>query len=373
MKNHFKTGLPLRIQGVLVCLFALALLPIPASERPDVLGQPYLLDTGLTSRSISFENTRGEPGGGGKASSNLGPGRKGAPAREIKPGETVQLADIAGPGTIRHIWITTSGEPVAQRECVIRAYWDGQEHPSLECPIGDIFGFAHGKITSYQSAVHSCGPTGGRNLWLPMPFASRARLTFSNEGRKSATLFYQITYTVGDRHPKDVGRLHVLFRRENPTTEKKDFELLPQRSQKGRFIGSVIGIRNLHPDQWWGEGEIKVYMDGDKEWPTIVGTGSEDYVGLAWGIQQATFLYNGCSLNERNFVSMYRWHLHDPIAWRKECRIAIQQIAYKSGLAETSDDWSCATFWYEPVPSAKLPVLPDATARIADIWKEQKP
>jgi hypothetical protein len=220
MKNHFKTGLPLRIQGVLVCLFALALLPIPASERPDVLGQPYLLDTGLTSRSISFENTRGEPGGGGKASSNLGPGRKGAPAREIKPGETVQLADIAGPGTIRHIWITTSGEPVAQRECVIRAYWDGQEHPSLECPIGDIFGFAHGKITSYQSAVHSCGPTGGRNLWLPMPFASRARLTFSNEGRKSATLFYQITYTIGDRHPKDVGRLHVLFRRENPTTEK---------------------------------------------------------------------------------------------------------------------------------------------------------
>jgi hypothetical protein len=167
-----------------------------------------------------------------------------------------------------------------------------------------------------------------------------------------------------------VGRLHVLFRRENPTTEKKDFELLPKREQKGRFIGSVIGIRNLHPDRWWGEGEIKVYMDGDKEHPTIVGTGSEDYVGLAWGIQQTPFLYNGCSLNENNFVSMYRWHLPDPVAWRREARITIQQIAWKKGLVETEDDWSCATFWYEPVPSAKLPTMPNLQARTADIWKD---
>ena len=110
-------------------------------------------------------------------------------------------------------------------------------------------------------------------------------------------LFYQITYTLGDKHAEDVGRLHTLFRRENPTTLKKDFELLPLRKQKGRYVGSVIGIRNLHPDQWWGEGEIKVYMDGDKDFPTICGTGSEDYVGLAWGVQQTPFLYNGCSLN----------------------------------------------------------------------------
>ena len=124
-----------------------------------------------------------------------------------------------------------------------------------------------------------------------------------------------------------MGRLHTLFRRENPTTLKEDFELLPLRKQKGRYVGSVIGIRNLHPDQWWGEGEIKVYMDGDKEFPTICGTGSEDYVGLSWGVQQTPFLYNGCSLNQKNFVSMYRWHLADPIAWQKEGRITIQQIA----------------------------------------------
>jgi hypothetical protein len=351
-------------------LTSLGLFRATAASAPDPVREPYQLDTGLVSRSISFENPTGEPGAGGRASSNLGAGRKGAPAREIKPGETVQLCDIEGPGTIRHIWITTEPQPVVQRACVIRAYWDGQEQPSIECPIGDLFGFAHGKIVSYQSAVHSCGPTGGRNLWLPMPFVNRARLTFSNEGEKALPLFYQINYTVHDTHPRDIGRLHTLFRRENPTTLKQDFELLPLRQQKGRFIGSVMGIRNLHPAQWWGEGEIKVYMDGDKEWPTIVGTGSEDYVGLAWGVQQAAFLFNGCSLNEKSFVSMYRWHLPDPLAWRDRCRITIQQIAWKDGLAETQDDWSCATFWYEPVPSAKLPPLPDVKARTADLWKD---
>jgi hypothetical protein len=336
----------------------------------ELAREPYRLDHGLRSRSISFENPTGEPGKGGQASSNLGAGRKGAPARTIKPGESIQLCDIKGPGTIRHIWMTTDQKPLVQRACIIRVWWDGQEHPSIECPIGDLFGLAHGKIVSYQSAVHSCGPTGGRNLWLEMPFRKRARIEFTNEGADAVPLFYSIDYTLGDKHPATVGRLHVLFRRENPTTEKVDFELLPERNQSGRYIGSIIGIRNLHPDQWWGEGEIKVYLDGDQQWPTIVGTGSEDYVGLAWGIQQAPFLFNGCSLNEKQFVTMYRWHLPDPIGWRQHARITIQQIAWKDGLAETRDDWSCASFWYEPVPSATLPQMPNLKARTADIWKE---
>ena len=130
-----------------------------------------------------------------------------------------------------------------------------------------------------------------------------------------------------------------------------------------------MGIRALHAD-WWGEGEIKVYMDGDKDLPTLCGTGSEDYVGLSWGIQQLPFLYNGCSLNQKKFVSMYRWHLPDPIAWQKSGRVTIQQIAWKNGLAEVQDDWSCATFWYEPVPSAPLPKMPDVKARTADLWTD---
>jgi hypothetical protein len=341
-----------------------------SAQGPEVVSQPFLLETGLISRSVSFENPSGEPGAGGQAASKLGAGRKGAPSRDIQPGETVRLCDIKGPGTLRHFWMTTVQDPVVQRSCVIRAWWEDQGHPSIECPIGDFFGFAHGKIVSYQSAVHSCGPTGGRNFWLPMPFKTRAVITFKNEGDKTIPLFYQLTYTLGDKLPNDVGRLHVLFRRENPTTEKRDFELLPLRTQKGRFIGSVIGIRNLHPEQWWGEGEIKVYMDGDTQWPTIVGTGSEDYVGLGWGVQKAAFQYSGCNLTEKGFVSMYRWHLPDPIAWQKQARITIQQIAWKDGLAETRDDWSCATFWYEPVPSSALPPMPDLKSRTADLWKD---
>ena len=367
-----------RTIGTLAILTNLAILatllvqPALLAGQPNLVAEPYLLDTGLTSRSISFENPTGAPGQGGQAASNLGVGRKGAPARSIQPGESVQLCDIEGPGTIRHIWITTRGNPINLRSCVIRAWWEGQDHPSIECPLGDFMGFAHGKVMPYDSAAHSVGEKAGMSIWLPMAFVKRARFTFTNEGEKEIPLYYQIDYTIGDKHPEDVGRLHVLFARENTTTEKKDFELLPQRNAKGRFIGSVIGIRNLH-EQWWGEGEIKVYMDGDTDFPTICGTGSEDYVGLSWGIQQTPFLYNGCSLNENNYVSMYRWHLPDPIAWREECRITIQQIAYKGGLRETEDDWCCATFWYEPTPSAALPAMPNVKARTADIWPDPEP
>lgn len=361
------------------CLIvAIAGLGLATARGQDLVNQPYSLDNGLVSRSISFENPTGEPGAGGKAASKLGEGRKGAPSRSIKPGETVELCNIQGPGTVRNIWMTFRGDPVGMRSYVIRAYYDGQEHPSIECPAGDFFGCAHGKVMPYDSAVHSVGQKAGMMFWLPMPFTRSLRMTFTNEGPAATPLFYQINYTLGDRHAADVGKLHVLFRRENPTTVKRDFELLPRRTQKGRFIGSVIGIRNLHPGQWWGEGEIKVYMDGDKEFATIVGTGSEDYVGLSWGIQQTPYRYNGCSLNQKNgekgeeYVSMYRWHLPDPVQWKQEARITIQQIAWKGGLAETSDDWSCATFWYEPTPSAALPPMPDQKARTADIWTEEK-
>ncbi|MHC4510335.1 MAG: glycoside hydrolase family 172 protein [Planctomycetota bacterium] len=342
----------------------------PCPEAIDVVSEPYLLDTGLVSRSISFENPTGAPGEGGKAASRLGVGRKGKPSITLKAGQQVQLCDIEGPGTIRHIWMTTRRNPVNLRSLVLRAWWDGQNHPSIESPIGDLMGFAHGKVMPYYSAVHSLGQNAGMNIWLPMPFTKRARITLTNEGSQNVPLYYQIDYTIADKHPADVGRLHVLFRRENPTVMKQDLVMLPQREGKGRFVGAVLGIRNLTPGQWWGEGEIKVYMDGDTDFPTLCGTGSEDYVGLSYGMQQTPYLYNGCSLNENNFISMYRWHLPDPIAWRKECRITIQQIAWKKGLAETQDDWSCATFWYEPVPSASLPEMPDVQSRTADIWQD---
>ncbi len=339
-----------------------------SARRSDLSSEPYRLDTPLRSRSISFENPSGAVGQGGKAASRLGAGRKGAPSITLRAGQQVQLCDIYGAGTIRHIWMTTANNPANLRSLVIRAWWDGQTHPSIECPIGDFMGTAHGKVTPYFSAVHSLGRNAGMNIWLPMPFTERARITLTNEGKQDVPLFYQIDYTIDDPHPDDVGRLHVLFARQNPTTEKQDFELLPKRTGRGRYIGALIGIRNLHPGQWWGEGEIKIFMDGDTDFATIVGTGSEDYVGLSYGMQQTPYLYNGCNLDQNNFVSMYRWHLPDPIYWQNECRITIQQIAWKGGLAETEDDWSTATFWYEPVPSGPLPPMPGVERRTADIW-----
>lgn len=189
---------------------------------------------------------------------------------------------------------------------------------------------------------------------------------------------------ITDKHSKDLGRLHVLFRRENPTTEKQDFELLPKRTGKGVFVGAVVGVRTLRPG-WWGEGEIKIYMDGDTDYPTICGTGSEDWVGLSYGVQETTFQYHGCNLNYKSdkiskfldketgetkefnaeYVSMYRWHLLDPVYWKKDVRITMQQIG--CCYYETVDDWSAATFWYEPVPSAQLPKIPDASERIKDL------
>ena len=351
---------------IAMTLVTVSLLAVTLCGQTDSTGRPFDLKTKVESRSISYENPTGAPGQGGKAASNLGVGRKGSPARTLKPGETSVLCDIAGPGVIRHIWMTTRGEPVNLRSMVIRAKWDGQEHYSIECPLGDFMGIAHGHVKAYQSAVHSVGERAGMNIWIPMPFAKRAYITMTNEADKPSVLFYQIDYTINDELPDGFGRLHVLFRRQNPTTLKEDFELLPKRSAPGRFLGSVIGIRSLS-DGWWGEGEIKVYMDGDKEFPTICGTGSEDYVGLSWGIQQTPFLYNGCSLNEKGYVCMYRWHLPDPIFWKKEARITIQQIGWKNGLYERQDDWCAATFWYEPLPSAPLPPFPDLKARTADI------
>lgn len=292
----------------------------------DKKGAIYDLGTGVKSRSISFENPTGEPGNGGKEASGLGVGRKGKPAKGIAAGETVVLCDISDSGTINHIWMTGGfkDDTEALRSMVVRAYWENQEFPSIECPLGDFMGAAHAKINSYQSAVHSTGINAALNIWLPMPFATHAKITLTNESERNVTLFYQVDYTIEERHPADVGRLHVCFRRENPTTLKQDFEILPKRTGKGRFIGTVLGIRSLEPN-WWGEGEIKIFMDGDTEFPTICGTGSEDYVCLSYGMQQTPFLYHGCSLNQDGFISMFRWHLPDPIYWEKECRITIQQ------------------------------------------------
>lgn len=350
----------------------------------------YDLNQKVESRSISFENPTGERGNGGKAKNHLGVGRKGAPARGVFPGKTVVLCDIKGAGTITHIWMTGTYNNISWiddssrfkllRSTVIRAYWDGQEYPSIECPLGDFMGIAQARVAAYQSAVHSVGELAAFNMWLPMPFTKSAKITITNESDKAFEFFYQIDYTFNDKHPKDVGRLHTCFRRENPTTLKQDFEIMPKRTGKGRYMGALMGVRTLE-DAWWGEGEIKIYKDGDSTFPTICGTGAEDYICQSYGVQRNAFMYHGCNMIQdgkngvNSFISMYRWHLPDPIFWDKECRITIQQIGWNtaksgtpnSGRYERQDDWSAAAFWYEPIPSQKLPDMPNVEQRIADL------
>lgn len=190
-----------------------------------------------------------------------------------------------------------------------------------------------------------------------------------NESGVEARFYYQMDYTIGDRHQEDFGRFHVLFRRENPTTLKEDFELLPKRVSRGRYLGAVIGARILDRTHWWGEGEAKIYLDGDREFPSICTTGSEDYACLGFEVQETTHPYGGCTLCRDEFVSFYRWHLPDPVYWKKDIRVTIQQLGIEKGiLFERQDDWCCSSFWYEPVSSAPLPSFSDITDRLADIW-----
>ena len=336
------------------------------------LSEPFILNTGLRSRSISFENPSGEKGAGGTAARpETGVGRKGRPSVVIASGETVGLADIEGPGTIRHIWMATRPTPEKLRGITIRAYWEDQEHPSIESPLGDLMGFSHGMHTRFASAVHSVSDNAGLNIYLPMPFTQRARFELVNESPVEARFYYQIDYTVGDRHLDEIGRLHVHFRRENPTTLKTDFEILPFRRGRGRYIGAVLGVRILDTTHWWGEGEAKIYLDGDTEFPTICTTGTEDYACLGFELQETAHPYGGCTLYREPYVSFYRWHLPDPVFFESEIRVTIQQLGIENAkLFERQDDVSGAVFWYESLPADPLPTFASVEERLADIPRD---
>jgi hypothetical protein len=359
------TKIPSVLLGLLATMPAISTKAV--DDAGDIVAQPYIVNVPVESRSITFENPTGEKGRGGMAASKIGVGRKGAALKNIEPGETVTLCDLPGPGVIRRMWVTLPAKPENLLGFVLRGYWDGQVTPSIEAPLGDFFGCAHGIAKAYQSAIHSVTDGAGLSIFLPMPFARRARLTVTNEGdQRRVPFYYEIDCTINDRLPEDVGRLHVMYRRENPTTLGKDFEILPERKGIGRFVGCVLGIDNAD-GQWWGEGEFKVYLDGDGKFPTIVGTGTEDYIGQAWGFHQNAFLYGGVSLWEGSLFSLYRWHLKDPIYWKKDIRVTLQQLGANEavGYYDKQEDVSVAAFWYEPIPSDPLPPFPGYAARLA--------
>ena len=237
------------------------------------------------SRAINAENPHGEKGKGGMAASHLGPSRKGSPClRDIEPGATVTLAEMEGPGEINHIWITvdnktTEADCFVLRDLVIRMYWDDEETPSVESPLGDFFCCGFGRECFVNSVPVAVVPNRGFNCYFPMPFKKKAKITLENQhANKIPAFFYQVDYCLYDELPDDIAYFHAQWRRERLTEKTKDYTILDGVKGKGHYIGTYMALTTLER-YWWGEGEMKFYIDGDEEYPTICGTGTEDYFG----------------------------------------------------------------------------------------------
>ena len=331
-------------------------------------------------RSISPENFDGAKGRGGMATEgtgagcarDLGQGWKISPSIAIKAGETFTLADIKGEGAIQQIWMTPTGN---WRYSIIRIYWDDQENPSVECPVGDFFGMGWGKFAPLNSLAVCVNPGSAFNCYWEMPFRKRCRITFTNIADEEMRLYYQINYTLTDV-PEDVGYFHAQFRRSNPLPYKTDYTILDGVQGQGHYVGIYMawGVNNTG---WWGEGEIKFFMDGDKEWPTICGTGTEDYFCGSYNFEnKETKQYqefstpyaglhqvirpDGVYRSQQRF-GMYRWHITDPIRFRKDLKVTIQALGWRSGgrYLPLQDDIASVAYWYQSLPTAPFPALPD--------------
>ncbi len=288
----------------------------------------------LDSRAISFENITGERGVGGQVAN----GRKGMPQRIIKQGETVVIADVEGPATIRHIWMTFPGAPPEQMRALhMEVFYDDMTEPSISVPCLDFFGATLGRPTPMNTALTAIQEGRGFNSFVPIAFGRHIRIEITNASDRDMSFFYQLDYTLGAG--ADDGYLHCTFRRENPTTLKQDFVIEEGLRGPGRFLGCVVGIRCFEGQVWYGEGEVKIYKDGDTDFPTICGTGLEDYVGTAWGMGPHVSFYAGSQLDVRpadsnpsfsnpDYCGFYRWHVVDPIMFEREMKVTIQQIGY---------------------------------------------
>lgn len=360
---------------------------------PGLGGLP-VLGTGR-SRAINAENPKGEKGKGGMAASNLGPSRKGSPCiGEIKPGETVVLGEIEGTGIIRHIWVTVTDKTsdadcFVLRDLVLRMYWDGEESPSVEAPLGDFFCCGFGRGCVVNSAPVAVVPARGMNCFFPMPFNKSAKITIENGHKNSVSaFFYQIDYTLVDELPENTGYFHAQWRRQPITEKQKDYVVLDNVKGRGQYIGTFLALSTLER-YWWGEGEMKFYLDGDTEYPTICGTGTEDYFGGAWSfasqIEGKTVEHTYCTPymgypyyshhddsvhnNYHNddcppMRGFYRWHIPDPICFQQDIRVTLQQIGVcHSGLFERRDDVATVAYWYQLEPHGDFPPFPNRDSR----------
>ncbi|WP_197536859.1 glycoside hydrolase family 172 protein [Pseudothermotoga hypogea] len=338
------------------------------------LGSLPLLSDAET-RSISAENPTGEKGGGAKAVPDennpaflLGKGWKVRPCIDLEPQSTTVLADIAGPGIIQHIWITVDTK--AYRDTVLRMYWDEEEKPSVEVPLGDFFCNGHGMRYNVVSIPIAVNPSGGFNCYFPMPFRKRALITIENQRWEKITgFFYQITYALTDL-PEKIAYFHAQWRRSMTKREHPEHIIVDGIVGQGHYVGTFIAWTQFSSG-WWGEGEVKFYIDGDTEYPTICGTGTEDYFGGAWCFGQ-TFNapFSGYPLWHKRFGeapkhAMYRWHIYDPIRFKQNLKVTIQALGWwpNGRFQPLTDDIASVAYWYQVEPHAPFPQLPSAEER----------
>ncbi len=287
--------------------------------------QLYQMPAGVQSRVSSFENPNGIKGGGGKTNKTA----KGNAFEWIKEGETKTLLNIKGEGTIRRIWLTIDQNPVKLRSLRLQMFWDGAVKPAVDVPLGDFFCNNLGKRTAFQSALFSSGEGRSFNCYIPMPFRKSAKVLLVNEGRETAMLFYDLDYVTEKLAPGAL-YFHAYWTRQNNEKVGDDYIMLPNINGKGRFLGVSVGLNvdSAYGKTWWGEGEVKMYLDGDTQYPTINGTGAEDYTGSAWGLGTFTNFYQGCTLASdslRQYV-FYRLHIPDAVYFNSSIKVVIQQI-----------------------------------------------
>ena len=331
-------------------------------------------------RSISPENFSGEKGKGGMAATgtgaaaarDLGIGWKLSPSIKIAPGETRVLAEVNDSGAIQQLWMTPTGN---WRYSVLRIYWDGSETPSVECPVGDFFACGWGKYAQVSSLAVCVNPGSAFNCYWEMPFRKGFKMTLTNIADDEMVLYYQINYTLTDV-PEDAAYFHAQFRRVNPLPYKAVYTILDGIKGQGHYVGTYLawGVNNTG---WWGEGEIKFYLDGDKDFPTICGTGTEDYFCGSYnfdvgkdngGYREFTTPYaglpqvlrpDGLYASQTRF-GMYRWHIMDPIRFESDLKVTIQALGWRSGgrYLPLQDDIASVAYWYQTLPVARFPSLP---------------
>jgi hypothetical protein len=333
------------------------------------------------SRSLTAENITGAKGAGARATKgtgagcarDLGLGWKISPSVAIEPGTVYELGNIEGPGAIQSMWMAGQWHP---RFHVLRIYWDDQAQPSVECPLGDFFCNPLGRFHQLTSQMVCLNPgaNGALNCYWPMPFRKRCRITIENRGTEQAVLYYQVNYALGPV-PENSAYFHAQFRRSNPLAYKEVHTLLDGVSGHGHYAGTYMlwGVNN---NGWWGEGEIKFYLDGDGEFPTICGTGTEDYFCGCYNFENyQTKQYqefctpyaglpqiirpDGLYSSQQRF-GMYRWHIPDPIRFQQDLRVTTQALGWRSGrrYLPLQDDIASVAYWYQTLPTAPFPELP---------------